>query len=331
MKTIPLYPLKFEPIFQYRLWGGRHLADFVSAPLPNTGPIGEAWILSDRDDFPSTVADGPLRGMTLKGLIEEHPNAMLGKLAGVYSRFPLLLKFLDVTETLSVQVHPSDKDREYIPRGENGKTEAWVVLAPGIESRVYAGLTPGATDQILRQALACNSIAEHLSSFEPVEGDVVLIPAGTVHSLGDVVVFEVQQNSDVTFRLFDWNHIDSKTGQPRPLQIDQAIACIDFLQGVVSPLLPLVEEEKPVMRERLVSCKHFEMWRVTGEWSFVVGETDTPRVIVCLSGDGNLKFEGEKYHIAKGDVLLLPAVVGACVLEPFSKMVVLEIAIPEEM
>ena len=145
MSQIPLYPLRFEPIYQYRLWGGRRLADLLTAPLPGDGPIGEAWLLSDRDDHPSRVADGPLKGLTIRQLLEQSPEQLLGKLAGRFQRFPLLLKFLDARDMLSVQVHPSDRQTDYLPAGEHGKTEAWVVLEAGPESRIYAGLNPGTT------------------------------------------------------------------------------------------------------------------------------------------------------------------------------------------
>src|SRR5580704_9470523 len=139
-----LYPLRVGPIYQYRLWGGRHLANLLTAPLPS-GPIGEAWLLSDRDDHQSRVADGLLKGQTIGQLLQQFPKQIMGKLAGRFPRFPLLLKFLDVHEMLSVQVHPTDSG--------TAKTEAWVVLEAGIKSRIYAGLKPGATAEILRRAL----------------------------------------------------------------------------------------------------------------------------------------------------------------------------------
>jgi mannose-6-phosphate isomerase len=139
MDHLPLYPLRFEPIYQYRPWGGRRLADLLSVPLPGDGPIGEAWLLSDRDDHPSLVADGPLKGKTIGQILKESPEELLGNLAGHYTRFPLLLKFLDVQGTLSVQVHPSDAHKELIPSGDTGKTESWVVLEKGPEARIYAG------------------------------------------------------------------------------------------------------------------------------------------------------------------------------------------------
>jgi mannose-6-phosphate isomerase len=330
MQTHALYPsLRFEPIYQYRLWGGRRLSNVLSAPLPGDGPIGEAWLLSDRDDHPSVVADGSLKGRTIAQLMAQSPEQLLGKLAGRFRRFPLLLKFLDARDTLSVQVHPSDRETKYIPAGETGKTEAWVVVEAGPESRIYAGLTPGTTSKNLREAIASGTVADHLASFRPKSGDGVLIPAGTVHSLGDVVVFEVQQNSDVTFRLYDWNHVDAKTGQPRPLQVEQAMACIDFAQGAIGPVVPVVEEDSPALRERLFDCEHFGLWRLSGESPFAVGAVDVPRVLVCLAGEGQLEHDGTHYTFGKGDVVLIPAVVGACLCRPRGPMTLLEVSLPE--
>jgi mannose-6-phosphate isomerase len=213
--------------------------------------------------------------------------------------------------------------------GETGKTEAWVVLEAETKSRIYAGLKPATTPDTLRQALANGTVADQLASFAPKPGDGILIPAGTVHSLGDVVVFEVQENSDVTFRLFDWNHVDAKTGEPRPLQADQAMACIDFAQGAIGPVVPMVDEVKPVLRERLFDCEHFELWRFCAESPFGVGAGKTARVLVCLAGAGQVDHAGADYPISRGDVLLLPAVVGACMCRPRGSISLLEISLPE--
>jgi len=326
---ISLYPLRFEPIYQYRLWGGRRLADLLTAPLPGDGPIGEAWLLSDRKDHPSLVADGPLKGRSIGQLLHQWPEQLLGKLAGRFHRFPLLLKFLDVRGTLSVQVHPSDQQTRYIPAGETGKTEAWVVLEAGAKSRIYAGLKPDATADILRQALASRTVADQLASFTPKAGDGILIPAGTVHSLSDVLVFEVQENSDVTFRLYDWDHVDAATGLPRALQVEPAMACIDFKQGKIGPVVTMVDEEKPVLRERLFDCEHFELWRLRAESPFCVGAERTLCVLVCTDGEGQVEHHDTNYAIRKGDVLLLPAVVGTCLCRPHGAITLLEISLPE--
>ncbi len=323
-----LYPLRFEPIYQYRLWGGRRLGDLLTAPLPS-GPVGEAWLLSDRDDPQSRVTDGPLKGRTIGQLLQQFPKQIMGKLAGRFRRFPLLLKFLDVHEMLSVQVHPTKANTNLLPAGETPKTEAWVVLEAGTQSRIYAGLKPDTTEPGLRRALANGTVTDHLAWLTPKPGDAVFLRAGTVHSLGgDLVVFEIQQNSDVTFRLYDWDHIDTKTGKPRPLQVDKAMACIDFAEGPVSRVAPVVEATTPVERERLFQCEHFWLWRLRGRSPFTVGAADLPRVLVCLEGAGDLEHCDISYAVGKGDVFLLPAVIGKCVFRPRSAVNLLEIAIP---
>jgi len=329
MKGIPLYPLRFEPIYQYRLWGGRRLGAVLSAPLLGEGPIGEAWVLSDRDEHPSTVADGPLRGSSIRQLLQHSPERLLGKLSRKFTRFPLLLKFLDVKKKLSVQVHPSDAHRDLIPPGDTGKDEAWVVLSTGPAARIYAGLKADSSAQGLREAIADGTVPSQLMSFVPKAGDSVYIPAGTVHSLNDVVVFEVQENSDVTFRLYDWNHIDPSTGQRRALQTDQAIACIDFEQGAIVPESPAVEATAPALRETLIRSAHFRVTRIVAEVPFVVGEAAAPRVLVCLAGNGQLEHAGGQYPFRKGDVLLLAAEVGACACRPHGAASVLELSLPE--
>jgi len=323
-----LYPLRFEPIYQYRLWGGRHLANLLTAPLPS-GPIGEAWLLSDRDDHQSRVTDGSLKGLTIGRLLQQFPKQIMGKLAGRFPRFPLLLKFLDVHEMLSVQVHPTRANTNLLPAGETPKTEAWVVLEAGTQSRIYAGLKPDTTEADLRRALTNGTVADHLAGLTPKHGDAIFLRAGTVHSLGgDLVVFEIQQNSDLTFRLYDWDHIDPKTGKPRALQVDKAMACIDFAEGPVSLVEPIVEETAPVQRERLFHCEHFWLWRLHGQSPFTVGAADLPRVLVCVEGSGLVEHGDATFAIGKGDVFLLPAVIGKCVFRPRGAVNLLEIAIP---
>ena len=176
---ILLYPLRFEPIYQYRLWGGRRLADLLTAPLPGDGPIGEAWLLSDRDDHPSRVADGPLKGQTIRQLLEQSPEQIAGKTGG---RFPTVPPAAEVPRRARNALGPGASrgwaDGTYLPAGESGKTEAWVVLEAGPESRIYAGLKPGTTADDLRRALANGTVADHLASFTPRLGDAVFLRLG---------------------------------------------------------------------------------------------------------------------------------------------------------
>jgi mannose-6-phosphate isomerase len=329
MSNASLYPLRFEPIYQYRPWGGRRLAELLSAPLPGDGPVGEAWVLSDRDDHQSRVANGWLKGHTLRDMMEQFREPLMGKLSPDLRRFPLLLKFLDAHEMLSVQVHPSAAQTDLIPVGESGKTEAWVVIETSSESQIYAGLKPGTTADDLRHSLVGGTIVDHLVNIVPKPCDAVFIPARTVHTLGGgIVVFEVQQNSDVTFRLYDWGHVDAKTGKPRPLQIDQALASIDFAQSTEGLALPFVETTTPVVRERLFDCPQFLLWRLRGRSPFTVGAENVPSVLVCIEGQGELEYAGVPYAVGKGEVWLLPAVAGACAFHPGSAVTLLEIAPP---
>ena len=219
--------------------------------------------------------------------------------------------------------------RTLFQSGDTGKTEAWVVLEADPGGRVYAGLKAGTTEATLR-ALTDQNADQCLPGFTPVPGQGVFIKAGTVHSLGDgVVVFEVQQNSDVTFRLYDWDHIDPKTGHKRALQIEQALACIDYAQGAITPVVPLPEIAQPVAREQLFSCPQFRLWRLQGAKPFRVGMERLPRILVCIEGVGNVEFNGTNFGMSKGTVTLLPAIVGACTFAPEGNVVLLEIAIPD--
>src|ERR1700686_865503 len=333
-KNIPrteplLYPLRFEPIYQHRPWGSRRLADLLTEPLPS-GPIGEAWLLSDRDDHASQVAEGLLKGQAIGQLLKRFPEQMLGKLAHRFQRFPLLLKFLDAQEMLSVQVHPTKANTDLLPAGETAKSEAWVVLEAGAQSRIYAGLKAATTAADLRRALANGTVVKQLEGFTPKPGDSVFLQAGTVHSLGgDVVVFEIQENSDVTFRLYDWGQVEAKTGKPRELQVDQAMDCIDFKEGSVGRVTPVLECATPVKREQLFDCEYFRVWRLGGVSPFSVGAMGLPRVLVCIEGGGEIEQGYATYAIGKGDVLFLPAVMGPCTFWPRGAVNLLEIALPE--
>jgi mannose-6-phosphate isomerase len=254
---------------------------------------------------------------------------MLGKFARRFQRFPLLLKFLDVHEMLSLQVHPTKANKNLLPAGETAKTEAWVVLQAGMQSRIYAGLKSGTTAASLRLALKNKHVVDLLAGFTPECGDAIFCRAGTVHAMEDVVVFEIQQNSDVTFRLYDWDHVDPMTGKARALDVDKGIACIDFAKGPVGVVAPVVETTAPVERERLFDCEHFLLWRLRGESPFPVGALDVPRVLVCLDGEGEVKHSGDSYAVRRGDVLVLPAVIGPCTFRPQTRVNLLEIALPD--
>jgi len=324
----PLPPLRFAPIFQPRIWGGRRFAQLFDWALPE-GPIGEAWLLSDRDDHASRVADGPFAGQTLRQLLATHRQDIFGRHAHL-ERFPLLLKFLDACDDLSIQVHPSDQHTDFLPPGERGKTEAWLVLDAAPGSKVYAGVQPGTTDGQLRGAIDAGTLAAALGQFQPRPGDGVFLPAGTLHALGaGVAVFEVQQNSDVTFRLHDWDRVDAQTGQPRALHVEQSLACTDFARGPLTPVTPVKSSAAGVERELLFQCEFFRTWRLRGPQTFSVGQPGECRVLVGIAGAAQLHTAKGACPLPAGATVLLPAALGACSCMLAEAATVVEIALPE--
>jgi mannose-6-phosphate isomerase len=322
MRHAALYPLRFEPIFKPAIWGGRKLPAFLGRPAPD-GPVGEAWVLSDVKGSSSVVADGPLAGAPLHDLMADVGGRLLGW-HPADGRFPLLLKFLDAREHLSVQVHPDDAQAVELTGDPNarGKTEAWVVLESEPHGRLFAGLRPGVGADAFKSALVGGTVADVLHAYAPKPGDCVLLKAGTVHAIGGgLMLFEVQQTSDITFRLHDWGRVDARTGKPRELHVPEALYCTDYARGPCDPLPPARE---PHGCEQLADCDYFTMWRRAGAQPFAVGGTSACRVVVGLEGRADLTHGLDRYAIGPGTVLLIPAEVGACVVVPRGPATVLE-------
>ena len=339
MARAPMYPLRFEPIFKTALWGGRRLPGYLNRAAPHADPIGEAWVLSDVDGSPSRVLDGPLAGATLRELLARDSGRVVGAAKAPQGRFPLLLKFLDARQELSVQVHPNDAQAANLGPGQFGKTEAWVVLdADPATSKLYAGFAEGVTANDFRAALAAKTTPRTLHSFRPKVGDCVFLDAGTVHAIGaDLLLFEVQQTSDITYRLYDWDRVDAKTGRPRPLHVEDGLACADFRRGPCHPVGPAVAATGGVRREGLVACPYFTLDRLTARVPFAVGAKDRCRAVVCVGGSGVLEAgvpgsvkSRNVSEFRAGDVFLLPADVGECVAHPRAgEVTLLECGLPE--
>ena len=304
--------LRFHPIFRRYLWGGRRLAEMLGKPLPPGDDYAESWEIVDHGSDQSVVRAGALTGVTLGELVRRHGEALLGRHAP-QAQFPLLLKLLDCNRTLSVQVHPNDRQAAQLDPPDLGKTETWVVLAAEPGSLIYAGLQPGVTRDDLAAALQRGACEELLHQFEPRVGDCVFIPAGTVHALGaGLVIAELQQASDTTFRLFDWNRVDAE-GRPRPLHVEQSLAVIDFARGPVAsqvpqPLAPGVE--------RLVSCDKFELDRLTLDGPMSVGGDQRCHILAVVAGEALASRDPVGRPLAVGDTALLPAAAGPVTLSP---------------
>ncbi len=248
---IPLYPLYFEPILRRLIWGGHRLGTILHKSIGPGSDYAESWELSDYHDQVSVVRDGPMAGTTLRELVRDRAEELFGSSGDIQEQFPLLVKFIDAAQSLSVQVHPDDEKGRKLA-GDNGKTETWVILAADPGSLIYAGLRPGVGAEQLREAIESGQVEPLLHRFEARPGDSILIEAGTVHAIGaGVLLAEIQQMSDATFRVFDWNRVGTD-GKPRELHIRQAMESIDFRRGPVNPLEPGIEEISGIgTRERL--------------------------------------------------------------------------------
>jgi mannose-6-phosphate isomerase len=299
------------------VWGGGRLAATLGKYLPTDEPYGESWEISDHPLHRSVVANGPLAGTTLRKLMESRRDEVLGRATSL-TTFPLLVKYLDCSDRLSVQVHPDEEAVKRLWPGEGSKTEAWFVLSAAPGSRIYAGLLPGIGEPELRAALAAGSVAECLHSFEPRAADCVFLPAGTVHAVGGgVLMAEVQQTSDATFRLFDWNRRDEH-GNQRKLHIDEGLASIHWDQGPVSPIRVGTRDH-----QSLVHCRYFELEFTRISAAFTCGGHAHPMLILVLEGQGELNAGGTLQPLARGQSWLLPASLGECEVQPHESISVL--------
>ena len=286
-------PLIFEPIFIERMWGGRRLESEFHKKLPPQMRIGESWELVDRAEAQSIVANGPLRGKTLHQLWTQHRNEVFGAVPRS-ERFPLLIKILDAQEKLSLQVHPPENVARTF--GGEPKTEFWYVAAAGEHAELFLGFREPITRDRFEEKLRDGTIIDQVQRIPVRSGDAVFLPAGRVHAVGARnLLIEIQQNSDTTYRVFDWDRIDPMTGKQRDLHIKQATQCIDFED--VEP--KLIEPEG----ELLIKHSVFEIrkWNV-----------DEPReaaplgqfaIICCLAGS----LRCGDTHVRRGEFVLVPA------------------------
>jgi mannose-6-phosphate isomerase len=325
------YPLRFEPICKERIWGGHRLESVLGKQLPPDKQIGESWEICDHGQDVSIVANGPLRGRTLRDLLSESGSHLLGEaLAAQRSRqatspqFPLLVKWIDAHENLSIQVHPPD-GHPLLPSGENGKTECWLVVAAEPGAEIYLGLRRGIDRPTFVRELARGIVRYCLNVFPARAGDFFFVPAGTPHAIGaGILLAEIQQSSDTTFRLFDWNRLDPATGRPRELQIEQALASIDF--QAAPPVTRRVPDASGPNSTTLLSgdqCPYFTVdWRrvTTTE---TVGDSARGTALVCLAGAAKLNGGGESMDLGAGDCVLLPAM-GRFDCEPATSVEFLE-------
>lgn len=281
--SVPAIPLRFDPLFKEKPWGGRRLAELFQKRLPADGPIGESWELVSLPGQESRVRDEPLAGRTLTELVAHWGSALLDPARLRNGRFPLLIKFLDARQNLSVQAHPK-------PAGPGAPTpgvkpEAWYVIDAEPDAKLYIGLKPGVTPAEVARAAGTNKIADLLRPWPATAGECYLLPSGAPHALGaGIVVAEVQTPSDVTYRLYDWDRA-GLDGRPRELHIQQALANLryDVTEAMIRP--PTRRTSLPYgPAERLVACESFVIDRPCGVRSPIVVPPGNLRVWIVLSG-----------------------------------------------
>lgn len=252
-----------ERYFEY-IWGGRKLETLYEKPLPAGKRIGEAWLVSDHPRCESVVADGPYRGRTLRDLLAEDARTVLGRRAKltVHGRFPLLLKLLDAAENLSVQVHPDDETARRLNEPDVGKTESWHVLQADPGAVLYCGMDPAVDRSAFKTAIEKGETVNLLAKFPATAGTTVFVPAGTVHAIGKgAFLAEIQQNSDITYRVYDWGRV-GPDGKPRELHVEKALEATHFGSRHRGPSKPLSISDATWMRTVLAACRYFAAERV---------------------------------------------------------------------
>lgn len=320
-----LYPLRFQPLFKRYLWGGRRLETELDKTLGNGDDYAESWEVVDHGEDQSIVLAGPLSGTTLDTLVREHGRDLLGR-HFPQAGFPLLWKFLDAHKALSVQVHPDDIRAAKLIPPDRGKTEAWVVLATDPGGVLYAGLEPGVDRGVLEQAIAEGTSPSCLHRIEPRVGDCFYIPAGTVHALGaGLLVAEIQQASDTTYRLYDWDRTGAD-GKKRPLHIEAGLDAIVFARGPVEAQIPQPTDRPG--NERLIDGEKFCLDRWQSNGPLAVGGDQRCHLLAVLEGQMRVAGDAVERPLTRGDVMLLPASLGDILVEPRGNAAFLDAYLP---
>ncbi len=307
-------PVIFDPIYKPKIWGGRRMSDLLNRDLPGHEPIGESWEVADLEEDQSIArAAPPAAGKSLGDLVREWGGDLMGRAALVDGRFPLLVKYLDARDVLSVQVHPDAATAA--ARGGNVriKNEAWYVLAADDEACIHRGLAPGVDRQAFTDAVDAGTVSSALRRIPVRAGDCYYLPSGTVHALGaGVVVAEVQTPSDITYRVYDWNRTDPSTGRGRDLHIGEALDCIVFEPREF-------EEEQRITLDgawphatRLITCESFLIDEIRADAGFACSPSAAELAVwMILEGAGRIEPEhGPGVEFRCGNTVVIPAALG---------------------
>lgn len=326
-----LYPLKFEPILKDKVWGGSSLATIYNKNGGNLPNIGESWEISGVQGDLSVVSNGFLAGNNIEELIEVYMGDITGD--SIYEKFgnefPLLIKFIEAREDLSVQVHPGD-DLAKKRHNAYGKTEMWYILESEYNARIYTGFSEGVTKEIYEESLKNGNLTDLLNVEKAEKGDTFFTPAGRIHAIGaGTVLVEIQQTSDITYRISDWNR--KSTGPvKRELHLDLALDAINFSE--TGKRAKIRKEAELNVSENLVSCEFFNTnllhfnKKVSREYYF----NDSFVLYICIEGEFLIHWDGTSEKVIRGETVLLPAMIREVVLEPAGESKLLEVYINSE-
>lgn len=323
-----MLPLRFNEIYQERVWGGRELENVYGRSLPCEGvPYGEAWEISDREGAQSVVRSdgGEYAGETLSALWSDVPTRrkLFGEDLRVWGdRFPLLVKILDCREDLSVQVHPPAERCDEL--GGESKTEMWYVAGVDDGAKLYAGVKDGVTREVFERALNDGCVAKQLHQVEAKVGESIFIPSGRLHAIGaGHLIYEVQENSDTTFRVFDWKR-PGLDGKPRELHVEQSMECINFADAEPGMSEPYANDTGG---KTLACCEYFKVDEYALSTGMKFGNFDEERFSIVTVVSGELRDEADRVYVA-GDFMILPR--GKSKLSVTQDALVLQTTVPKE-
>ena len=327
-----VHPLIFKPIFKPKIWGGRKLEALLDKRLPAGQRIGESWEVADLEDDQSVVASGPARDRMLSELVHEWGTGLIGRASLFDGRFPLLIKFLDASETLSVQVHPDETMARRLGNRVRMKNEAWYVIDAEDGGFIYRGVRQGVDADALKRAIREQRVESVLNRISVRKGHCYYLPSGTIHALGaGVTVAEVQTPSDITYRVYDWNRIDPSTGRPRDLHLEEALQCTSY------DATPTVDQKREHVASistsvtKLVRCESFVIERVRmAEGVEQQIPYDELVIWIVLEGRGRIVCDSpaSPTEFRTGDTVVLPADLNSACVQTDDNCMWLEVTIP---
>ena len=305
-----LYPLKFAPIYKLIIWGGTNISTYFQRNIP-FDKVAESWELCCRNDGMSIVSSGVLKGMSLSGLILMYGEKLLGikNYQKFGTNFPLLIKIIDANENLSVQVHPDDAYAR--ANGEkNGKNELWYILDAKVNAKLVYGVKKDETKADFMVAVSENEVERVLNVADASSGDVFYVPAGKVHAiLSGILIAEIQQNSNTTYRIYDWGRVD-KDGIGRALNTAQALDVIDFNSVNKRESSPQIADNKEYCTDAILRSEYFNIDRISIHSCFISATIGSFIVLMCIKGSGAILYDGGTCSIIFGETVLLPACIG---------------------